>query len=132
MRRLLLDKAMEARRNAYAPYSHFLVGSALLAEDGRIFTGCNVENASYGASFCAERAAVARAVTEGAVSFTAIAIVGGSESEGITEECFPCGICRQVLSEFASKNDMEVILWDGKGEPGVYALRQLFPSAFQL
>jgi len=132
LKQLLLEKALEARENAYAPYSHFLVGAAVLAEDGRIFTGCNVENASYGATICAERNAAARAVAEGARTFTAIAIAGGTESEGITDECFPCGICRQVLSEFASEDGMQVILWDGKGEPGVYSLSHLLPSSFRL
>ena len=88
-------RAREAALRAYAPYSKFKVGAALIAEDGRIFTGCNVENASYGLSNCAERTAVFKAVSEGATRFTALAIAGGEE-----DVAMPCGACRQVLAEF--------------------------------
>ncbi len=99
MEKSLLEKlagmAIEASAKAYAPYSKFKVGAALLAEDGRVFTGCNVENASYGLTNCAERTAVFKGVSEGATRFTALAVAGG---EG--EVAMPCGACRQVLAEF--------------------------------
>ncbi len=90
----LLAAAREAMRSAYIPYSHYAVGACLLAEDGRTFTGCNVENASFGATICAERTAVVKAVSEGARKFTAIAIAASGSAP------YPCGMCRQVLNEF--------------------------------
>jgi cytidine deaminase len=104
----LIEEAVKARERAYAPYSGFPVGAALLAVDGRVFTGSNVENASYGLTMCAERVALFKAVSEGAREFTAIAISCG---EGA---CAPCGACRQVLSEFAP--DLLVIMTDGEGK----------------
>ena len=96
-KKALIRMALEAREQAYAPYSDFMVGAALRAEDGRIFTGCNVENAAYGSSICAERTALVKAVSEGhRDDFTRIAVVGNS-----TEPCWPCGACRQMLYEFA-------------------------------
>lgn len=126
----LLEKALEARKKAYAPYSHFLVGAAVKTKDGRIFTGCNVENASYGATICAERTAVVKAVSEGACSITDIAIAGGPEKEGPLRQCSPCGICRQVLSEFADEDGIRVILGDGEHELKVYELSRLMPMLF--
>ena len=121
----LLTKAHEMTEFAYAPYSHFKVGAALLDDNGNIFTGCNVENASYGACCCAERTAVFKAVSEGSRSFKAIAIVssGGGET-------FPCGICRQVLSEFSP--DITVILEDENGAVHSYTLSKLLPHSFKL
>ncbi len=110
--RELVDKALCAMEKAYAPYSHCFVGAALLCEDGSVFTGCNVENASFGATNCAERTAVFKAVSEGKRKFTAIAVVGGKDGK-VSETFPPCGICRQVISEFAAK-DMRVILFDGE------------------
>ncbi len=109
---MLIEEAVHAMGNAYAPYSHYKVGAALLTDDGQIYTGCNVENASYGAAICAERTAVSRAVADGVQAITAIAVVGGKNGT-ITECAPPCGICRQVLSEFCTA-DARVILWDGK------------------
>lgn len=103
----LMNKALEAMRNAYTPYSHFNVGAALLAASGRIYLGCNVENASYGATICAERTALVKAISEGEREFVAIAIVCGARTR-----LFPCGICRQFLSEFG---DMDVLI-DGSIE----------------
>jgi cytidine deaminase len=117
----LIAKAMEAREKAYAPYSHFTVGAALLAKSGRVYTGCNVENASYGLSICAERAAVFKAVSEGERDFEAIAVV---TENGVT----PCGACRQVLMEFGE--DIQVIVADGAGEYRVFSLQELLPEAF--
>ena len=102
----LIDKAHEAMKNAYSPYSGFKVGAAILTKDGKIFTGCNVENASYGATICAERCAATKAVSEGSNEFTAIAIVSSSD-----KFTYPCGICRQFLSEFFEENGT-LILWD--------------------
>ena len=94
----LIRQAMEARKNSYSPYSGFQVGAALLCEDGTVYTGCNVENAAYGPTNCAERTAVFKAVSEGKREFKRIAIVGGHEGESVAPT--PCGVCRQVLSEF--------------------------------
>ena len=123
----LMTAAAEARELAYAPYSHFCVGAALLARDGRIFTGCNVENAAYSPTNCAERTAVFKAVSEGVRNFVAIAVVGGKEGE-LSPLCAPCGVCRQVLAEFCPP-DFPVIL----GTPEdfrVYALNEILPLAF--
>ena len=117
----LIAKAMEAREKAYAPYSHFAVGAALLTKSGRICTACNVENASYGLSICAERAAVFKAVSEGERDFEAIAVV---TVNGVT----PCGACRQVLIEFGE--DIQVIVADEGGEYRVFTLQELLPEAF--
>jgi cytidine deaminase len=117
----LIAKAMEAREKAHVPYSHFAVGAALLGKSGRVYTGCNVENASYGLSICAERAAVFKAVSEGERDFEAIAVV---TENGVT----PCGACRQVLMEFGE--DMQVIVADGAGEYRVFTLQELLPEAF--
>lgn len=110
--RELVSIALDAMKNAYAPYSRCLVGAALLCDDGSVFSGCNVENASFGATNCAERTAVFKAVSEGKRKFTAVAVVGGKNGN-VIETFPPCGICRQVLSEFAAK-DMRVILFDGE------------------
>ena len=123
----LMTAAAEARELAYAPYSHFCVGAALLARDGRIFTGCNVENAAYSPTNCAERTAVFKAVSEGVRNFVAIAVVGGKEGE-LSPLCAPCGVCRQVLAEFCPP-DFPVIL----GTPEdfrVFALSDVLPLAF--
>jgi len=117
----LIAKAMEARKKAYAPYSHFAVGAALLARSGRIYTGCNVENASYGLSVCAERVAVFKAVSEGERNFEAMAVV---TENGVT----PCGACRQVLMEFG--DDIQVIVADEADVYRVFVLPELLPEAF--
>ena len=117
--------AKKAMGNAYAPYSGFSVGAALLSADGEVFTGCNVENSSFGATICAERCAVLKAVSEGCTSFTKIAIV--SSSDDLT---YPCGICRQFLSEFME--DGEVILCDSEGNIKEYSLDTLIPFSFTL
>ncbi len=123
----LVSVASEAMSKAYAPYSHCFVGAALLCDDGTVYTGCNVENASFGATNCAERTAVFKAVSEGKRCFKAIAVVGGKEGE-IKDFFPPCGICRQVLSEFAAK-DMRVILFDGKNTKSLF-LYELLPLSF--
>lgn len=108
---------------AYCPYSHFAVGAALECADGTVFTGCNIENAAYSPGICAERTAVAKAVSEGHTDFTRIVIAGRS-----ADFCVPCGVCRQVLREFAP--DLEVICLNGKGEEQIFTLPQLLPHSF--
>ena len=124
----LIEEAMKAREMAYAPYSEFRVGAALLDGDGTIYSGCNIENASYGACNCAERTAIFKAVSEGTGDFRAIAIVGGKD-KAVTEFCPPCGICRQVMSEFCDADTFKVILFDGT-ETRSYLLGDLLPHAF--
>ena len=126
---LLLERATEERENTYAPYSHFTVGACLLAQNGRLYTGCNVENASSGACICAERTALVKAVSEGVHAFSAIAIVGGESGEA-GDFCPPCGICRQVLAEFCD-GDFPIVLRRGE-ETVVIPLRDLLPYAFKL
>ena len=123
----LISEALRAMRGAYAPYSSYKVGAALLTDDGRIFTGCNIENASYGATVCAERVAVSKAVSDGAHSIKAIAIVGGKDG-AITDYAPPCGICRQVLSEFCDP-DTRVLLFDGETAKA-HRFSEILPLAF--
>jgi len=119
----LIGEAVEERERAYAPYSGFKVGAALLSRDGRVFTGCNVENASYGLTVCAERVALFKAISEGAREFEAIAIACGKVP------CAPCGACRQVLFEFAP--DLLVIMADAQGREVRRAkLSELLPQGF--
>jgi len=106
--RELIQQAIEARKQAYTPYSHFQVGAALLAADGTVYSGCNVENAAYTPTNCAERTAIFKAVSEGEREFTAIAIVGGKGEEP-ADFCAPCGVCRQVLAEFCN-GDFRLVL----------------------
>ncbi len=125
---MLVELACKARDNAYSPYSSFCVGAALLCCDGQIYTGANIENASYGACNCAERTAIFKAVMEGKREFRAIAIVGAKRGEEITSYCAPCGICRQVMAEFATSS-LEILLYDGK-DIKTYTLGDLLPEAF--
>jgi len=111
------------RSRAYAPYSKFTVGAALECADGTVFTGCNVENAAYGETICAERVAVTKAVSEGHRDFVRLAVAGGSE-----DFCYPCGSCRQVLREFAP--GLEILCLNGKGEVHALTLAQLLPHSF--
>jgi cytidine deaminase len=124
--RALVLTAARAREQAYVPYSHFHVGAALLDGEGRLFTGCNVENASYGATCCAERTAVFKAISEGSRQIRRIAVVGDQ-----TEPCLPCGICRQVLAEFAA-SDFELLAGTPDGRFESYRLDDLLPHAFRL
>ena len=119
----LCQKAVEMLDRAYVPYSHFPVGAALECADGTVFTGCNVENAAYGPTICAERTAIVKAVSEGHRDFVRIAIAGTS-----ADFCVPCGTCRQVMKEFAP--DLEVICLNGKGESKKFALKDLLPYGF--
>ena len=122
-----MQLAVEAREMAYAPSSHFRVGAALLGKSGKVYKGCNVENAAYSPTNCAERTAVFKAVSEGEREFVAIAIVGGMD-EVISDFCAPCGVCRQVLAEFCDKNFRLVL-----GNPDnvkVYTFEEILPFAF--
>ena len=119
---LLIDSAKKAQKNAYAPYSGFKVGAALLTKSGKIYTGCNVENASYGLACCAERNAVFKAISEGEKEFRAIAIMSDS-----AEPTAPCGACRQVLNEFAP--NIKIIMTGLKGTK-ISSLKKLLPCAF--
>ena len=119
----LCQKATEMLDMAYVPYSHFPVGAALECSDGTVFTGCNVENAAYGPTICAERTAIVKAVSEGHRDFVRIAIAGKSE-----DFCVPCGTCRQVMMEFAP--GLEVICLNSKGESKKFALKELLPYGF--
>lgn len=125
----LIRKALEQLKNSYAPYSHFHVGAALLGNDGRIYTGCNVENSSYGATNCAERTAFFKAVSEGCREFKAIAIAGGAEGQ-VSEYISPCGICRQVMVEFCDRENFQVILARSEEDYVEYSLAELVPHAF--
>ena len=121
----LIERAKTARENAYAPYSHFRVGAAVLTGEGHCYTGCNVENASYGLTCCAERVAVYSAIAGGESNIQALAIISDGD-EYIT----PCGACRQVLAEF--NPDMQVIMANNKGEYRVSTATELLPAAFSL
>ena len=116
--------AIDARENAYVPYSKFKVGAAVITEDGTIYTGCNIENASYGATNCAERTAIFKAVSEGHKKIKAIAIVGD-----MSTNTYPCGICRQVIVEFSTE-DIQIILVKNEEEYIVKTMEEILPGAF--
>ena len=124
----LIRSAFQARRRAYTPYSRFQVGAALLAKNGTVYQGCNIENAAYTPSNCAERTAFFKAVSEGVREFTAICIVGGKEGvpEGLTA---PCGVCRQVMREFCP-GDFEIVLARSQEDYEVHTLEELLPLSF--
>ncbi len=125
----LIQKALEARQMAYAPYSHYLVGAALLTEDGSVYQGGNIENASYGATNCAERTAVFKAVSDGKRRIKAIAVTGGMEGADPADYAFPCGICRQVLREFGT-GDMTLIVAKNVTDYREFGLEELLPFGF--
>ncbi|MBQ6182518.1 MAG: cytidine deaminase [Clostridia bacterium] len=120
--RQLIKAAKEAQAFSYSPYSGFKVGAALLCKSGKVYTGCNIENASFSATVCAERTALFKAVSEGEREFSAMAIVGN------TDLCFPCGVCRQVMSEFCGKNFK--IYLEENGKPVTFTLGELLPGRF--
>jgi cytidine deaminase len=125
----LIDHAIDAMNNSYAPYSGYTVGAALLTDGGSVYTGCNIENSSYTPTVCAERVAIFKAVSDGCRDFAAMAIVGGKE--GKLEGIFPpCGVCRQVMSEFCNSDRFSVILGKKGGEYEIYTLSELFPLNF--
>ena len=128
-----IKEAFFARKSAYAPYSGFFVGAAILTRDGRVFRGCNVENASYGATMCAERTAVYAAVVAGFRDFERIVIVGGPEEgdEALSTYAYPCGMCRQVLSEFCGP-DFSVVVARSTSDYKEFTLEELLPAGFTL
>lgn len=125
----LILAALDARSRAYAPYSHYAVGAALLSCDGKIYTGVNVENASYGATNCAERSAFFGAVEKGVREFAAIAIAGGMEGKAPVDYAYPCGICRQVMKEFC-REDFQIIVAKSESEYQIFDLKELLPHSF--
>jgi len=120
----LIIEAIKAKETAYAPYSNFKVGSAILTSDGKVYTGCNIENASFGATNCAERTAIFKAVSEGHKAIEAIAVVGD-----LNNYTFPCGICRQVINEFAAEN-IKIIVAKNENEYLVKTMEEILPGAF--
>ena len=127
----LLELAHEARERAYAPYSHYAVGAALLTKDGRVYQGCNIENASFSATNCAERTAFFKAVSEGERNFKAIAIVGGPSDRDVESLCYPCGICRQVMAQFCDLDSFRIIVAADRTHWEECTLRELLPRAFR-
>lgn len=125
----LIDTAIEQLKFSYTPYSNFKVGAALLAKNGEIYTGCNIENASYTPTNCAERTAFFKAVSEGVRDFQAICIVGGKKGE-LTEYTAPCGVCRQVMMEFCDPKIFQIILAVDKEQYTIYTLEELMPLGF--
>lgn len=128
-KKYLIEQAIEARSHAYTPYSHFQVGAALLTKQGKVYKGCNIENAAYTPSNCAERTAIFKAVSEGEREFAAIAIVGSMEGESNTLPTGPCGVCRQVMAEFCSL-DMPVIIAKSPADYITMTLGELLPLSF--
>lgn len=128
----LISLAFSARENAYSPYSNYKVGAALLAKNGKVYTGCNIENASYTPTNCAERTAFFKAVSEGVTEFEAIAIVGGFEDtkQGEFDYASPCGVCRQVMMEFCDYEAFRVILAKSTEEYKEYKLNEILPLGF--
>lgn len=125
----MIDTAVGQLKYSYTPYSNFKVGAALLTKSGKIYTGCNIENAAYGPSNCAERTAFFKAVSEGEREFTAICIVGGKEGI-LTDYTAPCGVCRQVMMEFCSPKDFQIILAKDKENYQIFTLEELVPMGF--
>ena len=126
----IVSEALRMLQYSYVPYSHFRVGAALLTENGDIYTGCNIENAAYTPTNCAERTAFFKAVSEGERSFTAIAIAGGAEDAKELEYCSPCGVCRQVMMEFCDPETFQVVLVKSETEYQVFTLQEILPLGF--
>ena len=125
----LIDTAIEQLKFSYTPYSNFKVGAALLTKSGKIYTGCNIENASYTPTNCAERTAFFKAVSEGVRDFQAICIVGGKDGK-LTEYTAPCGVCRQVMMEFCDPETFQIILAVDKEKYDIFTLNELLPLGF--
>lgn len=124
----LIEAARDARKKSYSPYSHHSVGAALLAKSGKVYTGCNIENATFSPTICAERTAFAKAISEGEREFEAIAVVGGVEDD--RSVCYPCGVCRQFMSEFCS-DDFKLYFADGDNTVE-YRFDEIMPHRFYL
>ena len=130
-KKLLAKKALEMRSFSYTPYSHFTVGAALAGTDGHIYTGCNIENASFSPTICAERTAFSKAVSEGVRTFSAVAIAGGKEGEAPEAYCPPCGVCRQVMSEFCDSS-FTILLVKSEDDVKEMTLDEIMPFRFDL
>ena len=130
--RELVMEAIEARKKAYAPYSGYMVGAALLTEDGKVYRGCNIENAAYTPTNCAERTAIFKAISEGNKEFVAIAIVGNKSGikQGEGDYCAPCAVCRQVMAEFCDLDTFKVIIAKDTDDYLEHTLGELLPLAF--
>ena len=126
----LCTLAIKSMNNAYSPYSGYKVGAALLCDNGKVFTGCNVENSSYGATVCAERTAIFKAVSDGERDFSMLAVAGGKENE-LSDKFLPCGICRQVMAEFC-KPEFIVLVVTSENTYKEFFLSELLPNAFSL
>ena len=124
----LVNAAMEARKNSYSPYSKFRVGAALLTKDGKLYTGANIENSSYGLTVCAERTAIFKAISEGDYAFTALAVACDTDKFDLA---YPCGACRQVMTEFFTE-DADIIVSLNTGEYRIHKLNELLPNSFRL
>lgn len=125
----LIETALAQRSFSYTPYSHYQVGAALLAKNGEIYTGCNIENAAYTPTNCAERTAFFKAVSQGVKEFDAICVVGGKEGP-VTEYAAPCGVCRQVMMEFCNPETFQIILAIDQEHYDIYTLKELLPLGF--
>ena len=125
----LIETAMEQLKFSYTPYSNFKVGASLLTKNGQIYTGCNIENAAYTPTNCAERTAFFKAVSEGERHFTAICIVGGKDGK-LADYTSPCGVCRQVMMEFCEPEQFKIILAISREEYRIYTLKELLPEGF--
>ena len=125
----LMKMAVEAMKMSYSPYSGYRVGAALLARGGKVYTGCNIENAAYSPTVCAERCAIFKAVSEGVREFEAIAVVG-SRADGVPRTAFPCGVCRQVMAEFCDTDSFMIYVLGADGAVQGYTLAQLLPESF--
>lgn len=126
----LILEAKKARERAYAPYSKYMVGAALLTRSGKLYHGCNIENAAYGPTNCAERTAFFKAIYDGEREFEKIAIVGGMQGMEADDTCAPCGVCRQVMMEFCNPKSFKIVLANGKDKEMELTLEELFPYGF--
>lgn len=126
----LIDLAIEARKNSYCPYSNFAVGAALLCKNGKVYTGCNIENAAFGPGNCAERTAIFKAVSEGDRAFEKIAIAGSPKEKDITGPAHPCGVCRQVMQEFVNPAEFKILVAYDNENYKEYTLKELLPEGF--
>ncbi len=124
--KLLMDKAKEASKYSYSPFSKFAVGAAVLMSNGNIYTGCNVENSSFGMTICAERCAIFKAVSEGQKEILAVAIYSPN-----ADDCYPCGACRQVMYEFQGENEISIIT-ESKGNPVIRKMKDFLPYGFRI
>lgn len=127
--KMLIEEAFDARLFSYSPYSNFMVGAALLAKNGAVFTGCNIEGSTFSPTNCAERTAFFKAISEGVNDFEAICIVGGPRDVKEFDYCFPCGVCRQVMVEFCDK-DFKIIVAKSTDDYKIYTLGEVLPFAF--